>query len=268
MEKWQDQGIVLEVRSHGENGAIVSLLTATRGRYAGYVHGAHSTKMRGTLEVGNLVDVNWSSRLAESLGTFSLELSRNHAARLMHDALRLGGLQSACALCAAALPEREGHPGLFQGLLALFDVLDGDVWGAAYVLWEIALLKELGFSLDLTRCAGGGDAEDLAYVSPKTGRAVSRLAGAPYKEKLLNLPPFLRPQGGAVDDEAVLTGLLMTSYFLEHWVFIHHTQGIPEARSRFRLRFESRFVKQEDQRRLEAPSGAEQEMDRSIYAAG
>lgn len=237
MEQWQDQGIVLAARAHGESGAIVSLLTPERGRHAGYVRGAHSTKMRGTLEPGNLVDANWSSRLSDSLGTLTLELSRSHAAPFLQDATRLAALQSACALCDAALPEREGHSGLFYGLLALFDVLESEIWGAAYVLWEIAFLKELGFSLELSQCAGGGDASDLAYVSPKTGRAVSRAAGAPYKEKLLELPPFLAPGGGDTGADWVLKGLDMTGYFLEHWAFAHHTQGVPEARLRFRDRF-------------------------------
>lgn len=245
MEKWQDQGIVLAVRPHGESGAIVSLLTESQGRHAGYVRGVHSSKMRGTLEPGSLVDVEWQSRLSESLGTFNLELSKSFAARFLSDALKLSALQSACALCDAALPEREGHPGLYHGLLALFDVLDTDVWGAAYVMWEVAFLRELGFSLDLNTCAGGGDARQLAYVSPKTGRAVSYQAGAPYKEKLLNLPSFLKPNSGPSDAESVLDGLNMTGYFLEHWAFAHHTQGIPEARNRFRLRFGDRFAKEE-----------------------
>lgn len=238
MEKWQDQGIVLAVRPHGESGAIVSLLTEHNGRHAGYVRGAGSSKMRGTLEPGSLVDVNWSSRIADSLGTFQLELSKSYAARFLSDALKLSALQSACALCDSALPEREGHPGLYHGLLALFDVLDSEVWGAAYVMWEIAFLKELGFSLDLSKCAGGGDSRSLAYVSPKTGRAVSYGAGAPYKEKLLVLPSFLKPNSGPVDQEEVIKGLEMTGFFLERWAFAHHTQGVPGARLTFRQRYE------------------------------
>lgn len=239
MENWQDQGIVLSVRSHGENGAIVSMLTEGQGRHAGYVRGASSSKMRGTLEPGNRVDANWSSRVSDGLGSFQLELCKNHAAGFMQDPIKLSALQSACALVDAALPEREVHAGLYHGLEALFDMLAGDVWGAAYVMWEIAFLKELGFSLDFSQCAGGGDAQTLAYISPKTGRAVSYEAGAPYKGKLLDLPGFLKPNGGAGDDDDVLTGLKMTGYFLEHWVFNHHTHGIPDPR----LLFERRFAK-------------------------
>jgi len=238
MEHWQDQGIVLAARSHGESGAVVSLLTKENGRHAGYVRGACGAKMRGTLEAGNLVDTRWQARTEDDLGAFALELSQSFAPRFMQDALRLSALQAACALCDAALPEREGHPGLFHGLLALFEALEGEVWGPAYVMWEVALLRELGFSLDFSRCAGGGDDANLAYMSPKTGRAVSEEAAAPYKEKLLPLPDFLKPGGRDIAPEEVLNGLQLTGYFLEHWVFTHHTKGVPEARLRFQERFE------------------------------
>ncbi len=242
MEQWQDQAIVLAVRRHGENGAIASLLTAEQGRHAGYVRGAQGTKMRGTLEIGNLVDANWRARVSDDLGSLSLELDRSPAAHFMQDALKLAALQSACALCDSALPEREGHAGLFHGLNALFDALQSEVWAAAYVMWEIALLKELGFALDLSHCAAGGDDQSLAYVSPKTGRAVSEAAGEIYKARLLALPEFLKPGGHMAGDEDVITGLKMTGYFLEHWVYAHHTKGVPEAR----LRFEARFAKTVD----------------------
>jgi DNA repair protein RecO (recombination protein O) len=237
MERWQDQAIVLAVRRHGENGAIASLLTQGQGRHAGYVRGAQGSKLRGTLEVGNLVDANWQARVADELGTLSLELAGAPAAHFMQDPLKLAALQSACALCDTALPEREGHAGLFHGLNALFEALQSEVWGAAYIMWEMAFLKELGFALDLSRCAGGGDAGTLAYISPKTGRAVSYAAAEPYKDRLLPLPDFLKPQGGGDTPEDILKGLEMTGYFLEHWVYAHHTQGVPEARLRFQARF-------------------------------
>lgn len=239
MERWEDQGIVLAARPHGENGAIVSLLTEHQGRHAGYVRGAHSSKSRGVLEAGNLVQAGWQARVSSELGSLSLELTKSTASRFLQDPLKLAALQSACALCDSALPEREGHPGLFYGLSALFEMLEGDVWGASYVIWEIAFLKELGFSLDLKRCAGGGDARDLAYVSPKTGRAVSAEKGEAYKDKLLVLPGFLNaaPVSGRGGDADILLGLHLTGYFLEHWAFAHHTKGIPEARLRFQARF-------------------------------
>ena len=237
MEQWQDQGIVLSARAHGENGAIVALLTEHNGRHAGYVHGAQSSKKRGMVEPGNTVSVTWSSRVSDALGTYQMEPDAGIPHGVMDDPLKLGALLSACALCDAALPEREGHPGLFYGLQALIASMDTEVWGAAYIMWELALLKELGFGLDLTKCAMQGDAMTLSHVSPKSGRAVSAAAAAPYKEKLLPLPEFLKPSGGGADAEDVYTGLKLTGYFLEHWVFAHHTKGVPEARIRFQERF-------------------------------
>ncbi len=240
MESWRDQGIVLSVRPHGEGGAIVALLTENNGRHAGYVHGAQSSKKRAMLEPGSIVNAEWRARVADQLGNLTLEPEAGLSFSIMNDANRLGALLSACSLSDAALPEREGHPGLFHGLKTLIRFMaDEDIWGAAYIYWEIALLKELGFGLDLTRCGGGGDARTLAYVSPKSGCAVSYAAAQPYRDRLIELPSFLKPNGGPVDAEEVLKGLKMTGYFLEHWVFTHHTKGVPEPR----LRFEGRYAK-------------------------
>lgn len=245
MENWQDQGIVLSARPHAENGAIVSLLTENHGRHAGYVRGAQSSKMRAILQPGTLVCAQWQSRVSDGLGAFSLEQERQIAAGLMDDGLRLGALLSACALCDASVPEREGHSGLFYGLLALLETLENDSWSAAYIVWEVALLRELGFRLDLSRCAGGGPDGDLHYISPKTGRAVSIQAGEPYKDKLLRLPDFLKPGGRNADAGEVMAGLEMTGFFFEHWVFTHHTRGVPEDRLRFAQRF-AKTVRQQD----------------------
>ena len=170
----------------------------------------------------------------------TLDQGKNLSAFLMDEPLKLSALLSACSLCDASLPERENHPAVFYGMQALLDTLQSDVWGAIYVLWEIAFLKELGFGLDFSRCVTGGDAATLTYISPKSGCAVSRDAGEPYKDKLLKLPEFLKP-GGIRDAEPaeVLLGLKMTLHFLNHWVFAHHSKGVPEAR----LRFESLFAK-------------------------
>ncbi len=233
MEQWKDRGIILAARPHGEGGAIVSVLTEYHGRHAGYVRGAFSRRMRGILQPGNLVDLQWSARISDSLGSYSIEQERNLAAPYLADPLRLRAIQSACALCDSALPEREGHPGLFYGLQLMFDAMADDIWGAAYVVWELAFLKELGFGLNLTRCAGGGDPADLAYVSPRSGHAVSNEAAAPYKDRLLPLPAFLSPQKGNADETEILKGLRLCGYFLRHWVYVHHSKGIPPERARF-----------------------------------
>ncbi len=263
MEQWQDQSIILALRRHGENGAVLSLLTCENGRRAGYVRGAFSTKNRGTLEVGNIVDANWRARNADDLGSLTLELSRSTAARIMQDPLKLAALQSACGICDAAIPEGEGGSGIYNGMLALLNILEGEIWAQGYIMWEIALLKELGFALDLTSCAGGGDSANLAYVSPKTGRAVSLEAGAPYKDKLLPLPEFLKSGGEQSGFKDILTGLQMTKFFLEHWVFVHHNRGLPESRERLALRFAEHFAKTTD-----INTRNTDELGREIHATG
>lgn len=240
MEEWSDQAIVLSARPHGENGAVVSVMTENHGRHNGYVHAARSTRNRGALEPGTLAHVEWKAKVEGQLGTITLDQGKNLAAFLMDDHLKLSALLSACALCDASLPERENHPAIFYGMNALLETLQSDVWGAVYVLWEIAFLKELGFGMDFSRCVAGGDTNTLTYISPKSGCAVSLAGGEPYKDKLLILPEFLKPQGirdGAPGE--VLKGLKMTGHFLQNWVFAHHTKGVPEAR----LRFESLFAK-------------------------
>ncbi len=239
MEQWRDLGYVLSARPHGEGGAVVALLTENNGRHSGYVHGAQSTKKRALLEPGTLVSIDWKSRSEGQLGTLNLEQESGLPHGILEDSLRLAALLSACALCDSALPDREGHPGLFHGFQTMMEMMDQDIWAAAYIFWEIALLKELGFGLDLTRCAGGGDSRTLAYVSPKSGRAVSYAAGEAYKDRLLHLPSFLKPNGGPLDAEEIHKGLQMTGHFLEHWVYAHHTKGVPDPR----LRFEARYAK-------------------------
>ena len=255
MEQWTDQGIVLSARAHGEGGAIVVLLTENNGRHAGYVHGGASSQKRAYLQAGSQVKANWSARVSDSLGSYSIEPEKGLSVDILDSSLKLAALLSACGLCDAALPEREGHSGLYHGFIALLDALADesweDHWGAAYVMWEISLLRELGFHLTLDQCAGGGDADTLCYVSPKTGRAVSKAQGEIYKEKLLKLPLFLRPlppsippASGGEDTEGVrggvqdiFAGLKLTGYFFEHWVFTHHTKGVPEARLMFAERY-------------------------------
>jgi len=242
MERWTDQGIVLSARSHGEGGAIVALLTENNGRHAGFLHGASSKTKRAMLEPGSRVKCDWSARDSDSLGTYSFEAEGGLPYGILDEPLKLSALLSACSLCDAALPEREGHAGLYHGLLQLMQAFDTDLWAVSYVMWEISLLRELGFRLELDKCAGGGDPQTLSHVSPKSGRAVSKVQAEPYEDKLLILPDFLRPndlRGENVGDaNDVLLGLKMTAHFLEHWVFTHHTKGVPDARLMFQERFE------------------------------
>jgi DNA repair protein RecO (recombination protein O) len=229
---WSDHALVLASRPHGESGLVVSLLTRLHGRHAGFVPGGISRRARPIWQQGNLVEVEWRARLAEQLGNYTGELREPHAARAMDDATELAGLTAACALVDAALPEREPHPAMFDGFQAFLGALGHPGWPAIYVRLELGLLQELGFGLDLAKCALSGVTEDLAFVSPKTGRAVSRAAAEPYKEKLLPLPAFLSTGGLPSDDAALRQGLDLTGHFLERHVFWPQNKPLPPTRAR------------------------------------
>jgi len=229
---WIDDGFVLHTREHGENAIVATLLTRERGRHAGLVHGGMSSRQRPLWQPGNLVRVEWRARLAEHLGTYKGEMLAAHAARSLDDPLELGGLSAACALIDGALPEREPHPAIYDGFVALMTAIGHEGWPSIVVRLELGLLQELGFGLDLEKCAATGVTEGLVYVSPKTGRAVSAEAGAPYADRLLKLPSFL-VAGGAAGVEDVLLGLELTGYFIERHVFWPHNRPLPPARDRF-----------------------------------
>lgn len=232
---WQDDGIILSVKKHGETSAIVNLLTPMQGRHAGLVRGGFGKRLRGILQPGNKVQASWRARLPEHLGNFTIEPVKAYAASALTDARRLAALSSACSLIEASLPEREPHPAILEGLEILLGALDDDdVWPIIYVKWEIGLLTELGFGLDLTKCAATGATDDLTHVSPRTGRAVSSAAAKPYKERLLPLPEFLLDSSAPAN---IGDGLRLTGYFLENHVFQHRDTELPSARRRLAERF-------------------------------
>jgi DNA repair protein RecO (recombination protein O) len=230
---WSDEGIILSVRPHGETAAIIEVLTREHGRHAGLVYGGRSRRLRPVLQIGNHANVTWKGRLAEHLGYMTVELRKGYAASAMEDALALAGLASICAL-ARLLPERDPHPNLYEITLFVLGFLrDAAVWPALYVRWEVALLAELGFGLDLSACAATGSTEDLVYVSPKSGRAISAMAGEPYNDRLLRLPTFLKGgMSGEVTRSDVVAGLALTGHFLGARVFRPRELAFPEARER------------------------------------
>ena len=241
--EWRDTGFVLAARRHGESGLIVELLTRGHGRHLGLVRGGQSAKARPVLQPGNAVAAAWRGRLAEHLGALVCELVRAHAARLIDDPDRLAGLSAAAALVAATLPEREPHEDVFAAFAALLDALDSAAdWPARYVAWECSLLAALGFGLDLSRCAATGATDDLAYVSPRSGRAVSRDAGRPYHDKLLPLPDFLW-RDAAADDAGIDAGLRLTGHFLLHHVLLPQGRTLPQARARLAQRMQQRAAR-------------------------
>ncbi|MFD2233784.1 DNA repair protein RecO [Phaeospirillum tilakii] len=229
--EWDDEALLLAVRRHGEHAGIVSCLTQGHGRVVGLVHGIASRERRGVVQVGNRVRLWWRARLPEQMGTLKVELVTAHAAAALGDAGRLAALAAGCALAERTLPERAPQPAAFAALAALLDALPAESWASVYVHFELALLRDLGFGLDLSACAVSGTVEDLAYVSPRTGRAVSRAAGEPWRDRLLPLPPFLT-RGGEGSVAEIRDALRLTGYFLDR-----HAGPLPPARARLVDRF-------------------------------
>ncbi|WP_395943757.1 DNA repair protein RecO [Brevundimonas sp.] len=226
-----EEAFVLSARAHGDTGAVVDLLTETHGRRAAYVAGGASRKMKPFLQPGARVVADYRARTSDHLGGARLEPVGEGPSALFDDALALTGLAAAAGVAQGALPEREPHPGVFlafEALMAAFAL--PEVWPAIFVRFEAGLLEDLGFGLDLSRCAATGTADDLIYVSPRTGRAVSRDAGAPYADKMLSLPPFmLGAQAGLVEGD-VKAGFSLTGHFLEQFVFHPQNKPLPAAR--------------------------------------
>jgi DNA repair protein RecO (recombination protein O) len=232
--EWTDSAIVLHVRPHGENNAVVEAFTREHGRHAGLVRGGRSRKLRPVLQTGNLISAQWRARLTEHLGFFTVELDRPYAARILDDRLALAGLGSLARL-AGLLAERDPHASLFDIALLMLDHIDDEtIWPQLLVRWELHLLSELGVGLDLKRCVATGAEENLIYVSQKSACAVSAEAGEPYKHLLLPLPPFLLGNGSQTSEpEDILAGFALTGYFLERNVFHQQNAPLPSARQDF-----------------------------------
>jgi DNA repair protein RecO (recombination protein O) len=235
--QWSDEGVVLSARRHGESAVILSLLTREHGRHAGLVRGGAGRRQRGVLQPGNMVSVTWRARLEDHLGAFTVEPLASASAQWLDDPGRLAALSAACAVVDMTLPEREPCPHIVNHLCAFLEALPEAEWAAAYVRWELALLGDLGFGLDLSVCAATGRNDDLAYVSPKSGRAVSLAAGEPYRDRLLPLPGFLT--GAAPPTPAaVWAGMRLTGFFLDRHLFQPQGRSLPDARDRLAGRIE------------------------------
>jgi DNA repair protein RecO (recombination protein O) len=231
--QWTDEGIVLSVKPLGETAAVVELFTRGHGRHLGLVHGGRSRRLRPILQAGNHVDATWKGRLSEQLGHITLELRRGFAAESMDSDAALSALMTLTSL-VRLLPERDPHPNLYEITLFVLGFLDDvTVWPALLVRWELALLEELGAGLDLSECAATGSNDQLIYVSPKSGRAVSASAGEPYRDRMLTLPAFLtKGRTGAVTARDVLDGFALTGHFLEARVLAPRGETLPEPRGR------------------------------------
>lgn len=241
--EWRDEGIILAARRHGENNAIAEILTAERGRCLGLVRGGRSRQLRPVLQPGNIVTAHWRARLEDHLGIFLLEPLALKAGGILDDPFKLAGLSTLTAL-AQALPEREPHPRIYGAMhLVLEAIQDDSVWPALLVRWELGLLDEMGFGLDLSRCAATGTRDDLCFVSPKSGRAVSRAAGEAYRNRLLPLPPFLLGlQAGPPSRRDIADGLRLTGHFLDRHIFEARGLAVPEQRHWIVARLESSAI--------------------------
>ncbi len=228
--EWRETGLLLRCAPHGESAAIIEVFTETRGRHAGIVRGGASRKMAAVLQPGTQLDVTWRARLEDHLGAFTPEPVQSRA-YLMSDRLTLAGLNALTGLLCFAMPEREPHGALYRQTLAVLDMMDGEFWPLAYLRWELSLLEELGFGLDLESCAVTGATEGLTFISPKSGRAVATGSAGQWADKLLPLSPALVGAGGS--EQEILDGLRVTGHFLHTRLApALGTRPLPAARQR------------------------------------
>ncbi len=228
--EWREEALLLTSRRHGESAAIIEVLTEGHGRHAGIVRGGGSRRMAAVLQPGTQLDVSWKARLENHLGSFTVEPLKSRA-YLMSDRKTLAGLNALTGLLSFALPEREPHADIYRGTMTVIDMMDQEIWPLAYLRWELALLDELGFGLDLRSCAVSGSTEDLIYISPKSGRAVSADQAGQWADKLLPLSPALLGTGTSYDD--IRDGLRVTGHFLQSRLApALGTRPLPAARQR------------------------------------
>jgi DNA repair protein RecO (recombination protein O) len=241
--EWVDDAVVLGARHFGEGKLVAEVFAREHGRFGGVVHAGR--KSQPILQAGNLVHAGWKARLSEQLGFFQpLELAEPHATRLLDDPIALAGLSSAVALIRGATAERQAYPQLYDALIVLIEAMpQNDIWPALYTRFELGLLSALGYGLDLSRCAVTGETENLAWVSPRTGRAATADAGAPHADVLLKLPPFLTDPDAELNEGDVAHAFALAGFFLERRVFEHKGESMPEARRRLieRLGFAGRL---------------------------
>jgi DNA repair protein RecO (recombination protein O) len=231
--QWTDEAIVLGVKRHGESSVILELMTQERGRHLGLVRGGAGTRLRGVLQPGNSLRATWRARLDEHLGHYAVEGLNLRAAGFLTAAHAVYGVTHLSALCRL-LAEREPHARIFAALGAILDAID-DPRAAAVLIarFELAFLAELGFGLDLGSCAATGATADLIYVSPRSGRAVSRAAGEDYRDRLLRLPGFLHSEDEPASAANLADAFALTGFFLDRHAFAPRGLAVPEARARF-----------------------------------
>ncbi len=236
--QWTDRAIILSIRRLGENSGVVQMLTPERGLHAGVDRAAFGKRRQGVYQQGNIVEAHWQARLTEHVGTLSCELVDPVASRLLDSRVKLAGLSSATQMIERVLSEREPQYAVYVRMMELLAAMcrdDDGEWFSDYVRLEYTLLECAGYGLDLSSCAATGQQHDLHYVSPRSGRAVSREAGLPYHDKMLGLPAFLVQEGcsEAVEHAHIMDGVRLCGYFLNERVFLPRGGVLPVARARF-----------------------------------
>ena len=231
--EWRDKGILLATRPFGETSLIIDVFTPDHGKSSGVVRGGQSKKLKPTLQIGAQLDLTWKARLEEHLGSFQVELIRSRTANVMNDRLLLAGMLSSATLINKFFPAGQVYKGFYESSENLFDLLQfPDIWALGYFRWELELLETLGFGLDLEKCAVTGSKEDLKFISPKSGRAVSQSAAGDWSTKLLPFPVAATNQVNSLED--ILVGLKVSQFFLEKKVLIAFgMEHLPNARPRF-----------------------------------
>ena len=252
MPDWRAEAIVLSARQHGEDAAVVTLLTESHGRHAGLVRGGQSRRLRPVLQTGNHILANWRARLYDQLGTLQVELLTPFAAHALSHPSKLASIAAMSALIQTALPERDPFPQVYTATLATLTQLtashDESHWLPLYISWEVGILAAAGFGLALEACAVTGAKHNLAYVSPRTGAAVTEAAAGKYRSKLLPLPRFL---GGVLGGEEkplaqdILDGLRLTSHFIAREFFAHSKPALASPRQRLHAMIEARYAASE-----------------------
>ena len=244
MPEWNDVGIILSAKKYGEKGLIINILTEAHGRYVGWVNNYKTKSILSSVQPGNLVTVFWKSRIIEQMGNFKIEQISSISGKIFDEKLKLQALISLCSLLEKFLPERESYSEVFfatkafLNVLAINNELDNKLWIKGYLKWEIGLLSSIGFSLDLKQCAVTGQKNNLYYVSPKTGKAVSKEGAGKFAPKLLKLPMFLGGTEiiGSTLHEEIIMGLNLTTYFFKNKLLqsINDTRitNLPNSRNR------------------------------------
>lgn len=236
--EWTADAFVLSVRAHGETSSILDMFTREHGRYGGLVRGGNSRRLRPVLLAGNMVRANWRARLSEHLGYVTIEPSTAYAARWLSAPLELSAIQTLANLLLIT-PERQAYVRLFDTAQTVLENVDDiEIWPALFVRFEVALLEEMGFGLDLSKCAATGRVDNLNYVSPRSGCAVSDEAAEPYLDQLFKLPSFLKHADAEVTRQDILDGFALTGHFLERRVYLMNGRTMPHIRERFLHLFE------------------------------